>query len=183
MTSQSIYLGEFHTFTTNDATNTVHIQTDPGKTLELEGRISATSLAKNRALGSYYFSSGGTTIITVNTWTKIAGITLPGPLMYNFVSNVNNRIQYKGNVKGIFCVNGTIGLDGTNADVCLVGFAKNGTIMPNTQGVIYLDSYQTSLIGHVELEYNDYIEMFVYNASASNNILTNGINLTITGIF
>lgn len=125
-----------------------------------------------------------TVIASVNTWTKIAGTTVAGPL-YRFTMPANNRLQYTGAQTRAFSV--AVGLSiraesGTNKTFEVAVF-KNGTlIQAGKQAVkISTDDVALPVISLVSLATNDYIEVFARNITDALDCIIKNMQVVVSG--
>lgn len=136
---------------------------------------------------SQYYINGNTTstaIATAGVAVKAAGTTTSGPLTSKF-TNTANRATYTGAVAKIFKGTATLSLSAGNNDSIGVYFAKNGTIIPESEMYATTDSngelVNVTAQALVTLATNDYLEIFVENESAAVDITVADMNVIIQG--
>lgn len=138
---------------------------------------------QNTAEVSQYYMNGNTTttvISATNTPTKVLGTTTNSAITQKF-THTNNRATYVGSLTRVFLVKATLSLEsGTNNQIgCYI--AKNGSV--STESEIYSTTSGTGRSENVtvqtllELSTNDYVEIFVENATAITNVLVTDLNV------
>lgn len=151
-----------------------------------EADASATGdLAMDYAVGSgisVAFQNGinPSDIVKVGTGTPSTVYTN----LFRFSTDAANRLRYLGKKKRIFHVNGSISFQVPGAGIYVVYIAKNG--VPITQSKIYgrgqaaLDIIVLPLNSSVELNTNDYIEVYAQRYSGVNgSIVVPNMSLVI----
>lgn len=123
-------------------------------------------------------------VANVNTWVKATGTTTSGT--NSKFTHTTNRLTYNGAFTNSFLVtvNATVRSGGTN-QLISIGVAKNGTTVPESEGIIRTT---TSNVEHggstqavVELVANDYVELYVRNTS-STDIRVTDFNFNVVKI-
>jgi hypothetical protein len=136
------------------------------------------------AFANYFdFSSGSvTTIANINTWVKLNTSTTLG-FSRNGLAHSNNRITRTGATTRVFQLEGITSVTSGNNNVIHVAFFKNGALWPcseqeNTTGV---GGRATAVPFHclIELAENDFIEVYVKNATGANNITLDNVNVIV----
>lgn len=122
-----------------------------------------------------------TTISTQNTPVKVAGTTTPSALNERF-DHSNNRLTYKGdkpvlvNVRAFFAVG-----SGNNVELTFF-LAKNGSVLAETAVVVKIgsgnDQRTGSSGGILEMETDDYIEIWAQNNAGTKNLTVESLTLT-----
>ena len=135
------------------------------------------------AYGGYYISSiSATTITTAGDYVKISGSTTSDSLS-NFTHPANNRLTYTGTATRKFAVTVALSFHGTNGNDYKFAFFKN-TSSILTASVISTTGTGPGNLSHVscqciiELATNDFIEVFVTNADATNSATVDFLNIT-----
>lgn len=134
-------------------------------------------LSTKPSIGELYFSSPAATTITVaDTFYKAAGTTTSGTL-FRFTMPSNNRLTYSGTATVNALVIATVELwPGTAAARVSADIAKNGTVIgtapcgAKTSGFTADDSVAVSVSNIVSLATSDYLELFVTNQDATNEV-------------
>jgi hypothetical protein len=118
--------------------------------------------------------------------TKVQGTTTSNNL-FRFEKVGDNRITYKGAKKRFFQVTASVSYQST-ADITLILYiAKNGTVIDQTKvyskgttGYFVTDQgiLAVPIVGTVELNNNDYIEIWAERYAGSGNMNTVSLNLT-----
>jgi|TARA_R100000479_G_scaffold43446_1_gene19869 hypothetical protein len=120
-----------------------------------------------------------------NTPKKISGTTTSNNL-FRFTKNGDNRITYRGNKTRYFQVAASVSYQGTDDLTLILYIAKNGTVITQTKvygraatgffvsgGILALP-----IIGTVELNQGDYIEIWAERFSGTGDMNTVSLNLT-----
>ncbi len=137
-------------------------------------------------VANYYMIGNATvTPTTSGTPTKILGTTTDDPITQRFTHS-NNRMTYTGGVARIFQVTATAALSSNNNNELALFVAKNGTVINQSRGLGTANAggraEGLSSNALVELQENDYIEMYVDNLTGSNNVVDIDLNVII-GVF
>lgn len=116
---------------------------------------------------------------------KLIGPTTSNNL-FRFTKDGDNKIIYTGNKKRFFQVSASVSYQATDDLTVILYIAKNGTVIEQTKvygrgatgfftsaGILALP-----IIGTVELNKNDYIEIFAERFSGAGNMSTVSLNLT-----
>ena len=131
------------------------------------------------------FSSSGT-----SGRTKLLGTTTSNNL-FRFIKQGNNRIVYKGNKKRYFGANASISFQANNSaatTIYILYIAKgagSGGASVITQTKVYGRATTSSeiialpIIGTIELDTDDYIEVWAERFSGNGDMLTVSLNLTL----
>jgi len=124
-----------------------------------------------------------TTVIgAINTFVKASGTTTSGLYVEKF-TNTANRATYNGAISGYFRVTAILTFSSSNNNIISGRIAKNGTTSVQSE-----TSVTTDAAGRVEncpvqdivlLNTNDYIEVFVANKTATNNVVVENLSLII----
>lgn len=139
----------------------------------------------NSASISYMTMNGNATATTIGatgTPVKISGTTTSQSITQKF-TNTNNRATYNGGIVRAFKVTSVISaLSGNNNQIGLY-IAKNGTVLEETE--IYATTSGSGraesikVQGILQLATNDYIELFVENNTATNDITVQDLSTII----
>lgn len=134
---------------------------------------------------SQYYMNGNattTTIGTTNTPTKVLGTTTSASVTQKF-TNTDNKATYNGSITRYFKVTATLSVESGNNNQVGCYIAKNGTVLNDSEvyGTTSGSGRAENIVIQtlVELTTNDYIEVFVENATASNNITITDLNVII----
>lgn len=117
-------------------------------------------------------NSTETVINTVDTFVKVAGNTIAG-VQERFAMPVGGRMTYTGTKPRVFKVTADVSITGGNNVETGLTFGVNGT--PNTTYTtrLFLDaagrSYANTVSTIIELDTNDYIELFIRNETGTTN--------------
>jgi len=146
-------------------------------------------ITNSSEIGQMYYTNNTTpnTIATQNVFEKINGTTTASPINQKF-THTNNRLTYTGGLNRSFKVTGFVSANSvtTNAVTILVRIAKNGTTIAESEA-----QASTSATGRnesfpcqaiVELAPNDFIEMFITNATNANNLQVTELNVVVEAL-
>ena len=144
--------------------------------------VNSKGIENTAEIGNYYMLNNATvtTISTVDTPVKALGTTTSNAINQKF-THTDNRLTYVGALIRDFQVTATVSLFSGNNRVIGVYVAKNGVVIPSsemystTSGTGRAESVTCQTI--LELNENDYIEMWVENSSNSNNITVEYLNV------
>lgn len=129
-----------------------------------------------------FSSSTITTITSSNTW-YILSTSTTAPYLKGFTHS-NNRLTKVDNTYGVIKAEGCISVSAGNNDDIDVSFYKNGNIIPSSQQHTVTSSggKPTSIPFHCMVEMNDgdYLEVWVNNVNAANNITLYNLNVILT---
>jgi len=136
-----------------------------------KGVLNSTKLGYSTMDGN----ATATTIALTNTYYKALGTTVLSPLVQKFDQDgTNNRLRYTGAIDQLFSVSVALTITSGNNNSIGVAVYKNGltnidgevVVTTNGAGRIENVSYQSITL----LTPNDYVEVFVENETATNNI-------------
>lgn len=134
---------------------------------------------------SQYYMNGNvttTTIVATDTPTKVLGTTTSASVTQKF-TNTDNKATYDGSIARYFKVTATLSVESGNNNQVGCYIAKNGTVLNDSEvyGTTSGSGRAENIVIQtlVELTTNDYIEIFVENATASNNITVTDLNVII----
>lgn len=123
-----------------------------------------------------------TNIASSNTWVKLNTNTT-SLFSRNGLVHTNNRITNTSLTK-VFKIEGIVSLSAGNNNEVHVAFFKNEQLYPcSEQSFVTSSGGKSSAIPFhcvIELQQNDYIEVWVKNASSSNSITLKNINVIIS---
>jgi hypothetical protein len=137
--------------------------------------------------GEYYISSiTATSIGTTGTFVKVNGTTTAG-FLSNFTHPASNRLTYTGTATRKFLVAAALSFHGTGTNDYKFAFHKNTSslLSPSiisTTGAGAGDLAHVSIQTIVELATNDFIEVFVTNADATNSATIDFMNVTAVAL-
>ncbi|MFD2908948.1 hypothetical protein ACFSX9_09380 [Flavobacterium ardleyense] len=120
-------------------------------------------------------SSNPSNIVKVGTLATVS----PASNLFRFSSDNPNRLRYLGKKKRIFQVSGSISVQVPNAATYIVYIAKNGSALSQYKvygrGQTNGDILVLPLDGNIELNYNDFVEIFLqrYTGSLTDPIVAN----------
>jgi len=144
--------------------------------------VNSKGIENTAEIGNYYMTNNTTvtTISTVNTPVKALGTTTANAINQKF-NHTDNRLTYVGALLRDFQVTATISLKSVVNKVIGVYVAKNGVVIPSsemfstTNGNGRSESITCQTI--LELNENDYVEIWVENSSNSANITVEHLNV------
>jgi len=140
---------------------------------------------QNTSEVSQYYMNGNTTttvIAATNTPVKVLGTTTSSAITQKF-TNTDNRATYVGSLTKVFKVSATLSIESGNNNQIGIYVSKNGTVLSDsevygtTSGAGRSENIKVHTL--VELLTNDYIEIWVENATAVNDILVTELNTII----
>jgi hypothetical protein len=136
----------------------------------------------------YISAAAETTIVSAGVYVKAAGTTAfsSSPTPHNFNGPEDNRLRYLGSSPRVVCVDGTVSMTSAASNITLqIAFAKNGVVVPETQVRRRIgtgsDVGAMPITGMFELDTNDYVELWISNATNNGNITVETMNLTALG--
>jgi hypothetical protein len=145
-------------------------------------------IAPSRTYGSYYITTPAATTIgdSVN-YFKFAGTTslnLNSPGVSHIASN---RLQYTGTATRVFSVEGTVSMFSTGANQTLsVAVFKNGVIDPSSEQSRTFsnatDLEECSTHAQITLATNDYVELWVKNATSTNAVTAQHMSVMLSAL-
>tara|TARA_R110000850_G_scaffold277113_1_gene422909 strand:- start:66344 stop:67750 length:1407 start_codon:yes stop_codon:yes gene_type:complete len=118
-----------------------------------------------------------------STPIKVVGVTSSNNMNRASNGGTNNRIQYLGNKKRYFTVNAVGSFQATNGSNTTYVFyiAKNGVVINQSKSYAFstnsIDIRTFPIQCIVELNPNDYVEVFARQLSGTSNMLTVSLNL------
>lgn len=139
----------------------------------------------NSADVSQYYMNGNTTATVISSKGveyKVAGSTTSSSVTSKF-TNTDNRATYVGALTRFFKVTATMSLTSGNGNQIGAYIAKNGTIVGDSE--IYVTTNAGGRAENVmiqtlvQLTGNDYVEIFVENNTAANNITVTDLNVIV----
>lgn len=146
-------------------------------------------IINSSAIGQAYYNNNTTqnAIATTNVFEKIVGTTIAGSINQKF-SHTNNRLEYTGGLARSFKVTAFLSAQAisTNATTILVRIAKNGVTIAESEAQATTsatgrnESFPCQAI--IEMTTNDYVEMFIANATNANNLLVTELNVVIEAL-
>jgi len=146
--------------------------------------VNNVGITNSREVSQYYMN-GNTTATAVaakNTEYKAAGTTTSGSLTSKF-TNTDNRATYTGSIERIFTVSATLSVTSGNNNQIGMYVAKNGTVIPESETYMTTNgsgrAEAAAIQAIVTLATNDYVEIFVENATSVNNITVTELNVII----
>ena len=152
----------------------------PGIPVETDGNATG-NINLDYAVGSganTSFSGTGTT-----SRVKIAGNTTSTNL-FRFSSPINNRITYEGSKTRYFSLSASLSFQGdSNNNIFIFYMSKNNVIIEETK--VYREVGENNdvgalpIVGTVELEPGDYVEVWAERYSGTGDLLTVSLNLIV----
>ena len=132
-------------------------------------------------LNYYDFSSGSvTTIANTTTFVKLNTSTVLG-FSNNGLTHSNNRITNTSGGRKILKIDGITSVSSGNNNVIMMAFFKNGTIIPSTEQDVPTSgsgrAHSIPIQAVIELNINEYVEVWIKNSTAVQNITLNHINV------
>lgn len=146
--------------------------------------VNCKGIQNSTEVSQYYMNNNATATVIASTSTpvKIAGTTTSASITQKF-TNTNNRSTYNGSFVRVFYITATLSFDSGNNNQIGCYIAKNGTVLNESE--VYGTTSGTGRAENVtiqtlvELSENDYIEVFVENATSSTNITVTDLNVIV----
>jgi hypothetical protein len=125
-----------------------------------------------------------TTIASLNTPVKLAGLTTSGALYRFSDGGADNKLIYKGTKRRYFRAAATFSFQSSvsGAGVFIFYIAKNGIVINQSKvycGVNSNDIDGGTILTKVDMSTNDYLEAWVSRYSGSGNVYTVSLNLVV----
>jgi hypothetical protein len=146
-------------------------------------------IVNSSAIGQMYYTNNTTQnpIATTGAFEKILGTTTASSINQKF-SHTNNRLTYTGALARSFKVTSFVSANSvtTNAVTILVRIYKNGVAIAESEAQASTsatgrnESFPSQAI--IEMVQNDYVEIFIANASNANNLLATELNVVIEAL-
>ena len=140
-------------------------------------------------IGQMYYTNNTVQnpIATTNVFEKILGTTTPSTINQKF-DHANNRLTYTGGIARAFRATAFVSAQSitTNNTTILIRIAKNGTTIAESEA-----QSTTSATGRnenfpcqaiVELTANDFLEVWIANATNANNLLVTELNMIVEAL-
>lgn len=134
---------------------------------------------------NYYMAANATvtTITTASTPVKIAGTTTENPITERFTHS-DNKVVYDGGLPRIFNIHVNSSMSSSSSNILNLYAAKNGTVVSAPYGAGTANSggrvENISLSFVVEMETDDYIEIFCSNETGANDITVENLNVIVS---
>ena len=142
----------------------------------------------NSAEIAYYTMTANataTTIANIGVAVKVAGTTISQAITQKF-TNTNNRATYTGAITRAFSVSAVLSCTSGNNNQIGIYIAVNGTIATETEVYITTGGSGRAEGGKVqgifELATNNFIEIFVENATGANNITVTDLSVIVEAL-
>ena len=144
--------------------------------------VNSKGIENTAEIGNYYMTANATatTIGAVDTPVKILGTTTANTINQKF-THTDNRLTYSGALIRDFQVTATASLTSGNNNVIGLYVAKNGVVIASSE------MYSTTSSGGraesitcqtiLELNEDDYVEMYVENTTSVTNITVEYLNV------
>ena len=144
--------------------------------------VNSKGIENTAEIGNYFMTNNAisTVISTIDTPVKVLGTTTANAINQKF-THTDNRLTYVGALIRDFQVTATVSLTSGNNNVVGVYVAKNGIVINSSE------MYSTTSSGGraesitcqtiLELNQNDYVEIFVENSSSTTNITVEYLNV------
>ena len=146
--------------------------------------VNCKGISNTSEVSQYYMNGNATatTISAINTPVKVLGTTTSASVTQKF-TNTDNKAEYIGSFTRFFKVTATLSVTSGNNNQVGVYIAKNGTIINESE--VYGTTSGTGRAENIvvqtliQLSTNDYIEIFVENATATNGVTVTDLNVII----
>ena len=135
--------------------------------------------------GSMYIdSTAETVIVTTDVPVKINATSYTAENLVEFTESVDGRLRYDGLFTRVFDVSMAISMTGGSNDVYSIYVAKNGSIIASTRQQRKLgtgsDVGAMGVVGSVSLDTNDYVEIFIENNTATDNVTAENMYVNVS---
>jgi len=167
------------------ATYTAGVQFNDNKALF----TNCKGIGNSAEIGQCYYINNTTQngIATTGVFEKIVGTTTASSVNQKF-DHTNNRLTYTGGITRSFRVTASCSAQAitTNNTIILVRAAKNGATIAEsesqatTSGTGRNENFYSQAI--VELTTNDFLELFIANATNANNLLVTELNMIVEAL-
>lgn len=149
--------------------------------------VNCKGIENTAELGNYYMlnNATATTISQTETPVKIAGTTTANAINQKF-SHTDNRLTYTGSLIRDFQISANASFTSGNNQVIGLYVAKNGSVIASsemyatTSGSGRAESINCQTI--VELNENDYVEMWIENETSASNITVEYLNVIVKSL-
>jgi len=144
--------------------------------------IGCKGIENSTSVAEYYMinNTTATTIASTSTFYKVLGTTLSGLYNQRF-TNTNNRTTYNGAITSYFKISVAASCNSGNTHLIVFRIAKNGVTIPSSEVQVTTNSTGRSENIHcqtiVQLQTNDYLEVFVQNSTTTTNVTVSELNL------
>ena len=149
--------------------------------------IECKGVTNSANISSYNMSSNSTeTTITVSgTAVKVAGTTTEGSVTQRF-THTNNKLVFDGAITRNFLITATASLSSGNNNEIALTVSKNGTLVSSSEVTATTNAggrvESVAIQDIIELEEDDYIEMWVANDTGTSNVTVEYLNVIITSL-
>lgn len=149
--------------------------------------VNNRGIQNTTAIGQMTMTSNLTSTPIPNTtiYVKMSGNTIAGDINQKF-TNGFGRLTYTGGISRNFRIMAICSAQSGNNNVVFVGTAKNGVLLSataiptTTSGTGRAENMSTQ--GFTQLSSGEYIELFVRNSTATNNVTITDLNMAINEI-
>ena len=146
--------------------------------------VNNVGITNSADVSQYYMNGNATATVigSIGVPVKVAGTTTSASVTSKF-TNTDNRATYVGSLRKFFKVLVTLSVVSGNGHQIGVYIAKNGTVLPESE--IYVTTNASGRAENavaqtkVELTANDYIEIWVENQTAVNNVTVSELNVIV----
>ena len=167
------------------ATYTAGVQFNDNKALF----TNCKGIGNSAEIGQAYYTNNTTQnpIATTGVFEKILGTTTASAVNQKF-THTDNRLTYTGGIARSFRVTASCSAQAitTNTTTILVRAAKNGVTIAEsesqatTSGTARNENFYSQAI--VELTTNDFLELWIANATNANNLLVTELNIIVEAL-
>jgi len=146
--------------------------------------IKCKGIQNTAEISLYYMHANATAtvIAATNTPVKVSGATTSSAITQKF-TNTDNRATYNGSLVRLFKVSASLSLQSGNNKTIGCYISKNGIISNDSEVYVNTDGVGKAESMHVqtllELSENDYVEVWIENASSITDITVTDLNLII----
>ena len=159
------------------------VQAEDNKSLFIDNK----GVTNSASLTEYYdlVNTTPTVIPATNTFVKANLTTSAGAYSQKFLLS-DNRATYTGAITKYFKVSANFSATAGNNHIIVSSIAKNGVLLPasqsraTTSGTNRAENIKSQTI--VSLSYNDYIELWVTNASNTTSVVVSDLNVIVEAL-
>lgn len=149
--------------------------------------VNCKGIDNTAEIGNYYMTNNATAsdIISADTPIKIAGTTTANSINQKF-THTDNKLTYVGALIRDFQISANASFTSGNNQVIGLYVAKNGVVISSsemyatTSGSGRAESINCQTI--TSLDENDYIEMWIENATSTNDIVVEYLNVIVKSL-
>lgn len=149
--------------------------------------INCSNIRNSSSVAQLFMSANAvaTAIPNTTSFFKMSGTAISGPIVEKF-SIDNNRITYTGSSERNFIVSASCVVRSTNGNEIIIAIGKNGIVDNFSWGGVTATGATTSVGATSQvfqtLRQNDFLEFFVRNTTAANNVTIPFLNIVLRAV-